>query len=108
MRSVVLGLVLSLAFAAPASASFKCKSWVKLDDAGKRELLEQRIDQVLTGNVAQQYGVDKVRMRQCLERNVSDMRAQFDGICAEGKRASMQALNDKFERYIWNCVGRRR
>jgi len=49
-----------------------------------------------------------VRMRQCLERNVSDMRAQFDGICAEGKRASMQALNDKFERYIWNCVGRRR
>ena len=58
MRSVGLGLVLSLAFAAPASAFFKCKSWVKLDDAGKR--------------------------------------------------ASMQALNDKFDRYIWNCVGRRR
>jgi hypothetical protein len=105
MKSVVLGLVFSLAFAAPASAFFKCKSWVKLDDAGKRKLLEQRIDQVLTGNAAQQYGVDKVRMRQCRERNVSDMRAQFDGICAEGKRASLQALNDKFERYIWSCAG---
>jgi hypothetical protein len=108
MRSLVLGLVFSLAFAAPASAFFKCKTWVKLDDTGKRELLEQRIDQVLTGNAAQQYGADKVRLRQRLERNVSDMQAQFEGICAEGKRASMQALNDKFERYVWSCVGRRR
>jgi hypothetical protein len=36
------------------------------------------------------------------------MRAQFDGICAEAKPTSMQALNEKFDRYIWSCVGRRR
>jgi hypothetical protein len=106
MRAILLGLALSVVFAAPASAFLKCKSWVRLDDAGKRALLEQRIDQVLSGNVAKQYGVNKVNLRQCMERNVSDMRAQFDGICAEG--ASMQALNDQFDRYIWTCVGRRR
>jgi hypothetical protein len=106
MRAILLGLALSMAFAGPANAFFKCKTWVKLDDAGKRALLAQRIDQVLTGNVAKQYGVNKVTLRQCMERNISDMRAQFDGICAEG--ASMQALNDQFDRYIWSCVGRRR
>ena len=78
---------------------------MNLDDAGKRALLEQRIDQVLSGNVAKQYGVNKVNLRQCMERNIPSMRAQFDGICAEG--ASMQALNDQFDRYIWTCVGRR-
>jgi hypothetical protein len=36
------------------------------------------------------------------------MRARFDGICAEGKRASLQALDDEFSRYIWSCVGGRR
>jgi hypothetical protein len=36
------------------------------------------------------------------------MRDQFDGICAEGKRSSLQALNDEFERNVWNCVGQRR
>jgi len=105
MRSVGLGLMLLLAFAAPASAFFECKTWLELDEAGKRELLERRIDQVLTGDVARQYDVDKVRLRQCLERSVSDMRAQFDGICAEGERASMQALDEEFERYTWSCVG---
>jgi hypothetical protein len=108
MRSVALGLALLLVFAAPASAFFKCKSWTKLDDAGKRELLEQRIDQVLSGNVARQYDVDKVRIRQCLERSIPDMRAHFDGICDEGKRASMQALDEKFDRYVWSCVGQGR
>jgi hypothetical protein len=106
MRTILLGLALSLVFAAPASAFFKSKSWVNLDDAGKRALLEQRIDQVVSGNVAKQYGVNKVNLRQCMERNISGMRDQFDGICAEG--ASMQALNDQFDRYIWTCVGRRR
>jgi hypothetical protein len=49
-----------------------------------------------------------VTLRRCLEARVPDMRDQFDGICAVGKRASLQALNQEFDRYIWSCVGRRR
>ena len=47
-------------------------------------------------------------MRRCLEGRIWDMRDQFDGICLEGKRASLQALNQEFDRYIWTCVNQRR
>jgi hypothetical protein len=105
MRSILLGLLLSLALTSPASAFFKCKTWETLEDEEKRELLLERIDQAMTSNEAKKYDVNKVRLKRCLEEQAWDMQEQFDGICAEGKSASMQALNDMFTRYIWSCVG---
>jgi hypothetical protein len=109
MRIPLLAALLSLILASPAAAFFKCREWEKLDEAGKEELLLEQIDSVLASNEAKRYGsINKVTVRRCLEGRVWDMRDQFDGICAEGKRASLQALNDEFERNIWTCVGQRR
>ena len=109
MRIPLLAAVLSLTLASPAAAFFKCRDWVKLDDAGKEELLVAQIDSTLASNAAKRYGsINKVTVRRCLEGRVWDMRDQFDGICAEGKRSSLQALNDEFERNVWTCVGQRR
>jgi hypothetical protein len=109
MRILLLTLAVTLLAAAPASAFFKCRDWDKLDDAGKEKLLEERIDQVLNSNAAKRYGsINKVAVRRCLEGRIWDMRDQFDGICLEGKRASLQALNQEFDRYIWTCVNQRR
>jgi hypothetical protein len=108
MRSTVLIALLSLALASPASAFFKCKSWTRLDDEQKTELLEQQTDKTLEGNVARQYQVNRVTIRKCMIRYIPEMRDQFDGICAEGKSASLQALNREFERYLFSCVGQPR
>jgi hypothetical protein len=35
MRSLLLGIALSVLLASPASAWFKCRSWESLDDDGK-------------------------------------------------------------------------
>jgi hypothetical protein len=104
----LLGGLLALVLASPASAEFRCKTWDKLDDAQKREALLAEIDAVLTGNVAQQYQVNKVQIRKCLQQRVPAMRDQFDGICMEGKRAPMSALDREFEKHLFTCVGRRR
>jgi hypothetical protein len=109
MRILLPALALSLLVASPAAAFFKCRSWEKLDDAAKEELLLDEIERVLASNQAKRYGsINKVDVRRCLEARVWDMREQFDGICAEGKRASLQALNQEFDRYVWGCVGKRR
>ena len=109
MRTLLLATALCLFVASPAVADFKCRDWVKLDDAAKEEQLLDEIERVLSSNAAKRYGsINKVTVRRCLEGRVWDMRDQFDGICAEGKRSSMQALNDEFERTTWSCVGERR
>jgi hypothetical protein len=58
--------------------------------------------------VAQQYQVNKVQIRKCLQQRVSAMHDQFDGICMEGRRAPMNALDRDFETHLFTCVGRRR
>jgi hypothetical protein len=109
VRILLTTLALSLLLASPASAFFKCREWQKLDDAAKEQLLLDQIESVLASNQAKRYGsINKVTVRRCLEGRVWEMRDQFDGICQEGKRASLQALNDEFERNVWSCVGKRR
>ena len=108
MRILLLAMVLSLTFAAPASAWFKCKTWEKMDDEAKETMLEEKTEAALEGNVAKQYQINRVNVRKCMRERIPDMRDQFDGICAEGKRASLQALNREFERYLFSCVGQPR
>ena len=109
MRAL-LPLLLCLALAGPAAASsFRCKEWEKRDDAGKEERIAQRITEGLEGNAARQYGsINKVAVRRCLEGRIWDLREQFDYICSEGQRRSMQALDEEFERTVWTCVAESR
>jgi hypothetical protein len=105
MRSLWLGFALCLALAAPADAALRCRNWDELDDGQKSEELEAEIERVLNSNTAQQYQVNRVTIRKCLQRKIPDMQDQFDGICAEGKSAPMNALEKEFERYLYTCVG---
>lgn len=108
IRNTLLLAVLALLLATPAGAFMKCKVWEGLDDGQKEQALLDQIDRVVTSNDAKKYGsINKVTVRKCLESRVPDIRDQFDGICMDGKTASMQALNRELERYVWTCVGRR-
>ena len=108
MRSPLLGAFLAVVLVAPASASFKCKTWQKLEPEQQREALLERIEQAVTSNDAKKYGsINKVQVRRCMERRIPELRDQFDGICMDAKSASLQALEREFERHIWTCVGRR-
>ena len=108
MVGVMLGLVLTLALAAPAGAFMHCRAWTHLDQGQKHDALLDEVERIVTSNDARKYGsINKVNVRQCLTRRVPEISDQMDGICADKKKASMQALNRELERYIWTCVGRR-
>jgi hypothetical protein len=104
----LLGVLLALAVAAPASAEFRCRTWDKLDDEAKHEAILAEIEAVLTGNDAKKYSVNKVQIRQCMQRRAPAIQAQFDGICLEGMSAAMNALDKEFEGQLFTCVGSRR
>ena len=104
----ILGVMLAVAVAAPASAGFRCRNWDNLEDAAKQEAILAEIEAVLTGNDAKKYSVNIVQIRQCMQRRAPAIRAQFDGICLEGKSAAMNALDKEFEAHLFTCVGSRR
>jgi hypothetical protein len=104
----LLGLMLALAVAAPASAGFRCRDWDNLEDGAKQEAILAEIEAVITGNNAKKYSVNTVQIRQCLQRRTPAIRDQFDGICLEGMSAAMNALDKEFEAHLFTCVGSRR
>jgi len=88
-----------------ALAGSECSEWVRLDAAGKAAEIDGRIEGHLNSNVGKRYtSENQVAMRQCLHRFVPDIRAQFDGACAEGRSGSSNELDQIFDRYFLSCV----
>ena len=100
-----LGLASVLLIGAPPALAIECEDWERLGEGAKPARVEQLVEARLSSNRGRQYtSANRVAIRQCLERFVPDIVAQFDGACAEGIGASMNALDEIFDKYFLSCV----
>ena len=68
-------------------------------------MIRQMIDERASSKRGEQYtGANRASMRQCPNRLVPDMQARFDGACAERMEASMNVLDELFDKYFPRCV----
>ncbi|MCH7643623.1 MAG: hypothetical protein IH974_02220 [Myxococcales bacterium] len=100
-RLVSLALIL---FATPAAA-IGCQEWKRLGPGQKEPAVYDLIETAVSGSRGRQYQVNRGAIERCLRRNARNIAYEFDDICADSRRASMQALNKLFKNYIWTCVG---
>ena len=104
MRELMLAFALVMAMTTTAGA-IECKDWDRLPPEQKGPTVERLIDQRLNSNVAKRYtSANRVAIRKCAMRRVQDIQDEFDGTCAEGIEASMNALDEIFDRYFLSCV----
>ncbi len=104
MRALTAAIGLTLALAGSASA-IECEEWTRLGPGDKPETVRQLIDARLASDVGQRYtSANRVAMRACAQRFVPRIVAEFDGACAEGISAGMNALDEIFDRYFLSCV----
>ena len=99
-RLVSLALIL---FATPAAA-IGCQDWKRLGPGQKEAAVYDLIETAVSGSRGRQYQVNRGAIDRCLQRNARNIAYDFDDICADSRRASMQALNRSFKHYIWTCV----
>lgn len=96
----------ALAFSGPAAAlDFECRWWTKLSDDQKLETLDRTIEDVLSSSRGRAYrSINRTQTQRCLESNRNRMIDDFDDLCSQGMRASMNALNETFISYVWSCA----
>ncbi|MDJ0848960.1 MAG: hypothetical protein QNK04_11320 [Myxococcota bacterium] len=106
MRRALLSLVLSLSLLAASgpALAIECEDWERLE-GGKESRVERLIDARLQSNQGKKYtSANRVDIRSCAMRFVPDIVAQFDGACAQGMAASMNVLDEIFDKYFLSCV----
>ena len=104
MRKLPIALGLALVLASTASA-IECQDWTRLAGASKAGVVRELIEERLASDVAQRYtSANRVAIRACLQPYVPRIVAEFDGICAEGMSAAMNALDEAFDGYFLSCV----
>ena len=103
---ITLLLALSVVFvlARPATA-MKCSQWTRLSHNQKIEAIARMIDDTIAGQRGRQYSMNRNAIGRCLDSQIQNIFYDFDDTCADSSRASMQALNNRFKNYIWNCAG---
>jgi len=101
-RGILLGTLLLVS--APATA-IECDDWERVPPARQAETVEGLIESRLSSDEAQSYtSANPVRIRACLRPRVAGIVAEFDGACAEGMGASMNALDEIFDQYFTSCI----
>ena len=103
MKHFLLVLLISLGPASAAQA-IRCSTWTRLGPNQRAQEIYQLIDRGIDGSAARRYNINRARVQDCLERSVRQIELDFDGACAEGSRADMQALNRIFKHYAWSCL----
>jgi hypothetical protein len=104
MRNAIATLFAALLVASPATA-IECDEWTRLAPASKPGAIQQLIEARLSSDEAQRYtSANHVNIRACMQPQVPRLVAQFDGVCAEGMSASMDALDEVFDQYFLSCV----
>lgn len=88
-----------------AATAVECQSWQRMDDDQKTATVQQMIDGHLDSDRGRSFtSENKVAMRRCLEAFRGQIVAEFDGACAEGLSASLDVLDQTFDRYFLSCV----
>jgi hypothetical protein len=101
--TLLLALSVVLVLARPASA-MRCSQWTGLSYDQKNEAIARMIDDTISGQGGRQYHVSHNAIGRCLDSQIRNILYDFDDTCADSRRASMQALNNLFKNYIWNCA----
>jgi hypothetical protein len=102
--TLLLALSVVLVLAHPASA-MRCSQWTRLSDDQKREAIARMIDDTIAGQGGREYNVSRTAIGRCLDSQIRNISYGFDDTCADSSRAGMQALNNLFKNYIWDCAG---
>ena len=102
--TLLLALSVVLVLAPPASA-MRCSQWTRLSDDQKYEAITRMIDDAIAGQGGRQYGMNRSAIGRCLDSRIQNIFYDFDDTCADSSRASLQALNNIFKNYIWDCAG---
>ena len=100
-----MGLAASLALHANAAPGMGCERWTRLNDTQKQEVVQQMIAEALAGNRGRQYEINRDALGRCLRENAARMQRAFDDVCADSRRAGMQAIGDTFKTFAWSCAG---
>ena len=104
MHRLTLVFGISLLLSTPAGA-IECDEWTQVAPAGQAQTIEGLIESRLSSDEAQSYtSANPVRIRACLQPRVAAIVAEFDGVCAEGISASMNALDEVFDQYFRSCI----
>jgi hypothetical protein len=94
----------TLLLSTPAGA-IECDQWTQVAPTGKAQTIEGLIESRLGSDEARSYtSANPVRIRACLQPRVAAIVAEFDGACAEGLSASMNALDEIFDQYFRSCI----
>ena len=103
MKLTLAVALVALAVASPAHA-VNCRAWMRMGDDQRAATVDRMTQRVVTSHAAQQYSVSKSRVARCLEGYGYDIQDDFDDACSDRSTASMQALNNIFNKYTWTCV----
>ena len=103
IRLLVLVSALSSVWTSPASA-MTCQKWNRLSDGQKPSVIDDMIQDAIASQRGRSYGVNRGAIGRCLDSSSRNIQYDFDDACADSRTASMQALNNIFKSYIWNCV----
>ena len=104
-RWIAVAAALGIVLASGSATAIECNQWNRIPQASKAQTVEQLVGQKLTSNTGQKYtSPDRVAIRRCMKPQVPLIVEDFDGICAEGMRASMNALDQRFMSYFLSCI----
>ena len=98
-------VLLATLFAAIPSHAISCRQWDRMGPDQKAASIDRMIDNAVAGSGGRQYQVDRGAVGRCMDGYAQSISYDFDGACADSRRAGMQALNKIFKDYIWTCFG---
>ena len=82
-----------------------CDRWLRLDSAQKVATVDRMIAEALAGNRGRKYEVNREAIARCLRDRSVEIATAFDDVCSNSRSASMQAIREVFDTYVWSCVG---
>jgi hypothetical protein len=103
-RLLLIAAALAILLAPASAQATGCREWNRMSDAQKWERIDRMIQDAITSNRGRSYRVDHARIGRCLEAQSQNMFWDFDGLCSEGRTASMKAIRTRFKQYLWTCV----
>jgi len=101
--SLFAAMILVLLGVAEAAQAVRCREWQRMGPDRRSETIERMIRNAVEGSSGRQYQFDRGAIARCMRARAQTIEWDFDGACADSRRAGMQALNNIFKNHIWDC-----
>ena len=99
----LVALLLLLLLARPAFA-LTCQQWGRLSPDQKAATIDRMIQSAISGSRGRSYQVNRGAIGRCLASRARSIEYDFDDVCSDPRTAGMNALDNTFKRYVWDCV----